>query len=230
MNLAECSCKPLIRITLTHHSILTALRESSDNSKASAKTEVLYGEEKTIEAIVQSFDHAMVGCDVCGNRAAPCVILGVDPLRNALVRAKKRGLRLRYIMEITNDNISYCKELGKIVELRHFDGLKGNFWVIDGKIYLAAANWQEVKPPPHLIYCNVSEVIMQQQCVFDTLWYKAIPGDLKIKQIENETLGLVDIIRILYLCRDCMTPFWSKADMNEHKKNAAHTRILEIPF
>ena len=92
---------------------MTALRassSSSDTTKTPAKkTEVLYSAEKTIEAIVQSFDHAMVGCDVCGNRAAPSVILGVDPLRNALVRAKKRGLRLRCITEITNDNISYCK-------------------------------------------------------------------------------------------------------------------------
>jgi two-component system, OmpR family, sensor histidine kinase VicK len=124
----------------------------------------------------------MVRCDVCGNRAAPSVILGVDPLRNALVRAKKRGLRLRCITEITNDNISYCKELGKIIELRHFDGLKGNFWVIDAKEYLATANWQEVKPPPHLIYSSVSEVIMQQQHVFDTLWYRAIPVILKLSK------------------------------------------------
>jgi two-component system, OmpR family, sensor histidine kinase VicK len=210
---------------------LTVLKaSSSDNSNTSARTEVLYGEEKTIQAIVQSFDHAMIGCDVCGNRAAPSFILGVDPIRNALVRAKKRDLRLRYIMDITNDNISYCKELVKIVELRHFDGLKGNFGLIDGKIYLAAANWQEVKPPPHLIYSNVSEVIMQQQYIFETLWYKAMPGDLKIKQIESETLGLGELVRTLYLCRDCMTPFWSKADISEHKKNAAHTRILEIPF
>lgn len=209
---------------------LTVFRASSDKSKASAKTEVLYGEEKTIEAIVQSFDHAMVGCDVCGNRTAPYVILGVDPLRNALVRAKRRGHRLRCITEITNDNISYCKELGKIIELRHFDGLKGNFWIIDAKEYLATANWQEVKPPPHLIYSNVSEVIMQQQHVFDTLWYKAIPGDLKIKQIESKTLDLVHHVGILYLCRDCMIPFWSKADMNEHEKSSEHTKIIEIPF
>jgi hypothetical protein len=35
---------------------------------------------------------------------------------------------------------------------------------------------------------------------------------------------------MLYLCRDCMTPFFSMADLNEHKKNSAHTRILEIPL
>jgi two-component system sensor histidine kinase VicK len=209
---------------------LTILSPTSDNIGASARTEVLYGEEKTTNVMVQSFDHAMVGCDVCGNWAAPSFILEIDSLRNALVGVKKRGLRLRYITEITNNNISYCKELGKLVELRHFDGLKGIFGIIDGKEYLATANLREAKSPPHLVYSNVSEVIIQQQCVFDTLWYKAIPSDLKIKQMENEALDLVDLIRMLYLCRDCMTPFFSMEDLNEHKKNSAHTRILEIPF
>jgi hypothetical protein len=180
--------------------------------------------------MVQSFDRAMVGYDLCGNWAAPSFILGSDHLRNALVGLKKRGLRLRYITEITNSNIPYCKELANLVELRHFDGLKGNFGIIDGKEYLATANLQEGKSLPHLVYRNVSEVIMQQQHVFDTLWYKAIPGDIKIKQIESKTSDSADFLHTLYLCRDCMTPFFSKEHVNEHKKNSAHTRILEIPF
>ena len=159
----------------------------------------------------------------------PSFILGSDPLRNALVGLKKRGLRLRYITEITNSNIPYCKELANLVELRHFDGVKCNFGIIDGKEYLATAIMQEGKSPPHLVYSNVSEVIMQQY-VFDTLWYKAIPSDHRIKQVESKTLDLVDVVRMLYLCRDCMTPFFSMADLNEHKSNSAHTRILEIPL
>jgi hypothetical protein len=213
---------------------LASLRASpsGDTSKISEKkTEVLYGAEKTMEIMMRSFDRAMVGYDVCGNWAAPSFILGSDPLRNALVGLKKRGLRLRYITEITNSNIPYCKVLANLVELRHFDGLKGNFGIIDGKEYLATANLHEGKSlPPHLVYSNVSEVIMQQQHVFDTLWYKAILSDLKIKQIESKTSDLADLVRILYLCRDCMTPFFSMADLNEHKKNSAHTRILEIPL
>ncbi len=213
---------------------MTTVKASSSSSGSDndtyVRTEVLYEKEKVIEAIVQSFDHARVGCDVCGNRTAPRVILEVDPLREALVRAKNRGLRLRYITEITNSNISHCKELGKLIELRHFDGLKGNFGIIDGKEYLATANLHEVESLPHLVYSNISEVIMQQQHVFDTLWYKAIPGDLKIRQLESKTLDLVDFIRTLYLCRDCMTPFFSKEDVNVHEKNSAHTKILEIPF
>ena len=120
--------------------------------------------------------------------------------------------------------------LANLVELRHFDGLKGNFGIIDGKEYLAIANLHEGKSLPHLVYSNVSEVIMQQQYVFDTLWYKAIPGDLKIKQIESKTSDLADFIHTLYLCRDCMTPFFSKEDANIHEKNSVHTKIVEIPF
>jgi hypothetical protein len=179
--------------------------------------------------MVQYIDRAMVGYDVCGNRAAPSFILGSDPLRNALIGLKKRGLRLRYITEITNSNIPYCKELANLVELRHFDGLKGNFGIIDGKEYLAIANLQEAKPPSQLVYSNVSELIMQQH-IFDTLWYKAIPSDLRIKQVESKTLELDDFIHTLYLCRDCMTPFFSKEDADIHEKNSVHTKIVEIPF
>src|SRR5947209_5036308 len=39
---------------------------------------------------------------------------------------------MRYLTEITKHNLSYCKELTKIVdELRHLDGIKGNFMVSD---------------------------------------------------------------------------------------------------
>ena len=72
---------------------MASLRASpSDTSKISEKTEVLYGAEKTIEIMVQSFDRAMVGYDVCGNCTAPSFILGSDPLRNALVGLKKEVL------------------------------------------------------------------------------------------------------------------------------------------
>jgi two-component system sensor histidine kinase VicK len=45
----------------------------------------------------------------------------LDPIRNAFVDAKNRGVRLRYLTEITAENISYCKELLSTVvsEMRH---------------------------------------------------------------------------------------------------------------
>jgi hypothetical protein len=39
------------------------------------------------------------------------VSYAIEPIRGALINAKKRGIKLRYLTEITRDNISYCKEL-----------------------------------------------------------------------------------------------------------------------
>ncbi|MGC2685951.1 MAG: hypothetical protein WA323_29210 [Candidatus Nitrosopolaris sp.] len=43
--------------------------------------------------------------------------------------AKVRDTILRFITEITKENISYTKEFMESVELRHLDGVKGNFGV-----------------------------------------------------------------------------------------------------
>jgi len=45
--------------------------------------------------------------------------------KEGFIDAKNRGVYLRYLTEITKDNLSHCKELIKIVhELRHLDGIK----------------------------------------------------------------------------------------------------------
>ena len=53
------------------------------------------------------------------NYTRPQLAVALDPIRNAFVDAKNRDVRLRYLTEITAENISFCKELIKIVgELR----------------------------------------------------------------------------------------------------------------
>jgi hypothetical protein len=96
-------------------------------------------------------------------------------------------VEFRYVTEITKDNLPYCKEMLKFSEIRHLDGVKGNFEVSDIKEYVAATTLQSAnkqQPMPQLIYSNVKEVVEQQQYVFDTLWSRAIPSEQKIREIE----------------------------------------------
>jgi hypothetical protein len=75
----------------------------------------------------------------------------------------------------------------KFSEIRHLDGVKGNFEVSDIKEYVAATTLQSAnkqQPMPQLIYSNVKEVVEQQQYVFDTLWSRAMPSEQKIREIE----------------------------------------------
>jgi signal transduction histidine kinase len=121
--------------------------------------------------------------------------MGVDVFRNALIALKKRDVKSRYITTITKDNLDYCKEAMKIGELRHLDGIKGNFSVSE-KEYMASATMQEASPLQQVIYSNVKEVLEQQQYVFDSFWNKSVPAEQKIKEIEEGVvLGKTEVIQ-----------------------------------
>jgi two-component system, OmpR family, sensor histidine kinase VicK len=92
----------------------------------------LLGTENVIDAILKLFVNAQYQIDFCGNSEYPLKASSLELIKNARLDAKKRGIKLRYIIEITNENISYCKKLMKTVELCHLNEIKGNFGIIDG--------------------------------------------------------------------------------------------------
>ena len=58
--------------------------------------------------------------------------LAIEPIKKEMLDARRtRGTRLRFVTEITKDNIVSCKEIMENAELRHLDGVKGNFGVSD---------------------------------------------------------------------------------------------------
>ena len=123
-------------------------------------------------------------------------MMGVQSIKKERLKAKKRGVEFRYVTEITNDNLSYCKELFKFADLRHLNGVRGNFEISDSREYVATATLQEEMPVSQLIFSNVNEIVNQQQYVFDTLWNKAIPSENRIKEIEDGVrLETIDVIR-----------------------------------
>ena len=101
--------------------------------------------------------------------------------------AKSKGVKLRYVTEITDDNIGYCKELIKLVnELRHLDGIKGNFYISETEYIAPASLHEKGKPASQIIYSNVKEIVEhQRQFVFDSFWARSIPAEQKIKELEE---------------------------------------------
>jgi nitrogen-specific signal transduction histidine kinase len=120
------------------------------------------------------------------DQTRPVLTLDTLDLKNAFLYAKRRGVKLHYVTEITKDNISYCKQLMDMVdELRHLDGIKGNFYVSESG-YLAPATAHEVgKSASQVIYSNVTEIIEHQRYVFDSFWNKAIQAGDRIREIEE---------------------------------------------
>lgn len=110
--------------------------------------------------------------------------MGIETFRTQLHSLKDRGVASRFIADITKENISYCKEVMQLGELRHMDGVKGGMAVSETE-FMATATLQEAQPLSQVIYGNVKEIVEQQQFFFDTLWTRAIPASRKIREIED---------------------------------------------
>ena len=160
------------------------------------RTEVLHGTEDVLNAEVRFFSNTRRRIDTCMHYTRPPLAVGIGQIKKAFLDAKSRGVRLRYLTEITKENISYCKELIKIVdELRHLDAIKGNFMISEEE-YLAPVNLdEEGKIASQLIYSNVDEIVEQQNYIFETLWNKAIPSEQRITEIEeNKTVPRTEVL------------------------------------
>jgi two-component system sensor histidine kinase VicK len=146
-------------------------------------TEILRGVEDTTRAVVLFFTNAN-WVNVCADSLAPSVAMGVEPIKECYENLKSRQVKVRWITEITKDNLSYCRALMQYAELRHLDGIKGNFGVSD-TAYIATATLNKAQPVAELIYSTAKSVIEQNKNIFDTLWSKAVVAEDRIREIEE---------------------------------------------
>src|SRR5207237_680447 len=124
--------------------------------------------------------------DTCMNYTRPSLAVILEPIKKAFLDAKDRSVKLRYLTEITHDNIAACKELMTIVdELRHLDGIKGNFMVSETEYLAPVILFEKGKIAPQAVYSNLKEVVEQQQYIFDSFWIKAMDAEERIKEIEE---------------------------------------------
>jgi hypothetical protein len=149
------------------------------------KSEILYGADNIVKRTIQDFHTIKERLDNCIDSTGPYVFFKAPIVWKELVGLRSRGVKLRFITEITKDNINYSKELSKVAELRHLDRVKGNFGIADGRDYAGSASVKEGEPPTELIRSNVKTFVELQQFFFETLWNKAIQAEQRIREIEE---------------------------------------------
>jgi two-component system sensor histidine kinase VicK len=147
------------------------------------KTEVLTNPEDIDRVIHQTFSNISHNYGTCIDASGPAVVMSIESMKKRLIVAHARGVKIRFVTEITRDNLSYCKQMMELGEMRHLDGVQGNFGVSETE-YLASATLDKEKVVPLLIYSNVKQFVKQQQYVFQTLWNKAIPAEQRIEEIQ----------------------------------------------
>ena len=149
------------------------------------KTIVLTDPKDIMSSAATLFPDVKERIDCCADDNAPYSHFMLKPVRDGYIQLKNRGIKVRFITEITKENLYYSQELMKAVELRHLDGIKGNFGISDGVEYRASPTSKQDETPSEYIISTMKPFVEQQQYVFETLWNKAIPAKQRIKEIEE---------------------------------------------
>jgi signal transduction histidine kinase len=148
------------------------------------KTEVFHGEENAMKILLQTMSNVQKEALVCADANSAAFSMGVAPIKNGYSDFKRRGIRIRFITEITLENMQYVKELMSYAEVRHMDTVKGNMAVSETE-YIATATLEGAKPITETIYSNAKPILEQQRYFFENLWIKAVHADQRIREIEE---------------------------------------------
>jgi len=136
--------------------------------------------------------------DICVDYTRPYLAIEIKRLRDAFLGAKLRGIKIRYLTEITIENLNYCKQLISVAdELRHLAGIKGNFYVSEKEYAAPATSHEEGKSAEMMIHSTVSEIVEHQQYVFESIWNTSTSAERKIREIESEgsiSLGITEVV------------------------------------
>jgi two-component system, OmpR family, sensor histidine kinase VicK len=185
------------------------VKEKEENEMIIAESDsekilVLHDSKIIIKRIIDDFHKIKERFDNCFDSNVPSVLFNTA-IGKEFIELKNRGIKLRFIIEITKDNISQCKDLLKIVELRHVSNIKGNFGIADRTYYWSLPIIKEGLLPLDLIWSNIKAFVDQQQFLFETLWNKATPVEQRIDEIKEgkefdiEVLRRSDITLDIYL-------------------------------
>jgi two-component system, OmpR family, sensor histidine kinase VicK len=157
------------------------------NVTQTQRTDVIRGVADAANITILAFSNAKVSwCSVSEANSVGMAVT-VDLYRGLYEDLMKRGVEVRALIEITSANIDFAKELlrrGLVRELRHLDGITGNFAVSENE-YLASSSIEAQAPVPELIYSNDRQLVRQNQFVFDNLWKKATPADVRFRELED---------------------------------------------
>jgi len=83
--------------------------------------------------------------DCCIDQDEVILIRENEKLWNAIKNLKNKGIRTRFVTTVNEGNIATCKQLMKIGEVFHNDGVKGSFQIVDGTNYLCYITENEVR-------------------------------------------------------------------------------------
>jgi two-component system sensor histidine kinase VicK len=169
------------------------------------RTEVVRGAERVTTELFLAVERATSTISTYAEPSGPKLLFEVESYRKLLLASTARGVKLRYITEVTKDNVAYCKRMVEEfgAEIRHTDSVIGNFSVTEKELVLTASRMKAGEIIPELIYSNVPELVEHIAHLFENLWQRAVPAQIRF--IELETGEKHGNTRVTYSTQDILS-------------------------
>jgi two-component system, OmpR family, sensor histidine kinase VicK len=117
----------------------------------------------------------------------PLIVKILSTNDQKMLELKSKNGRLRCITEITQENLSYCKEIMKNFELFHTPCLTGSFLIADEQEYVGYL--MDGKGTEKLLRVTNSSFVDSQKFLFNTMIDKALPARHRIIEIGRGVGG-----------------------------------------
>lgn len=158
--------------------------------KLDHKVWLLDGPEKILNFYISRTNFISKSVVCCYDFNGPIRIRKTAPIWNNNLEVDKRGVKVRFLTDITNENLEYCKGMIEEIqhlEMRHMYGVKGNFAIHDDKEYFLPFFVDKPGEPVSnlLLYCSQKEMVDAHLFIFENLWRQATPAQLRIKELEE---------------------------------------------
>jgi two-component system sensor histidine kinase VicK len=125
----------------------------------------------------------------CYDYNGPIRIRKTQPIWRNNLKVDKRGIKVRFLTDIRNENLDYCKQMIdeiKHIEMRHMDGVKGNFAIHDDREYFLPFFVDKPgEPVRDALFCTQKEMVKAHLFIFENLWRQSTPANLRIRELEE---------------------------------------------
>jgi two-component system sensor histidine kinase VicK len=203
---------------------------------------LMWNQDQMYERIIKLLENARIEVLAFLNAYTLTISTDNEKFQFPKREARKRGVKMRYITEITRSNLVYCKRQVHLVdELRHLNKVRGNFLMSESE-FTASHEVSPQHPITDGFYSNNMKIVELQRHVFESLWDNAIPAGERISQLEARSYTSIRarsaipkeekkrVIDRFYVCSKCNSTFMFVDDVKEHQAATGHAGVKEFPF
>ncbi|MDQ4073057.1 MAG: hypothetical protein M3162_01995 [Thermoproteota archaeon] len=162
------------------------------NAKVSGEVKMAYSPNEALDTILKVISNTRETLECIIDSEWVCRLVEKTNIINFIAKLRLHNTSSRFIVNVTNYNMNYCKRIMKYAEIRHAENVLGCSGISDGCHffnYLQSTEDKDVHgEQTYLLYINNKYFIKGQKNLFDTLWEYSVPARERITEIERQVV------------------------------------------